>query len=150
MHLLTGIQTNKGTSEGLALGVTYMVMFVAYAIAFWYGAKLVVDFKEVNSGVFTTSYTIGTVLTTFFAIIMGAFATAQIGQNSEFFVTAQAAAYSIYELIDRIPEIDIENDSGIKDIPNGQVQFSDVRKLFSDMYLSMSHTLYIYESYCGS
>jgi ATP-binding cassette subfamily B (MDR/TAP) protein 1 len=117
----------KGSSEGLALGVTYLVMFSSYALAFWYGAKLVVNFQANDDGRYTTDYTIGTVLTTFFAIIMGAFATSQIGQNAEFFVTAQAAAYSIYELIDRVPEIDIEDATGIEQISHGKVEFSGVR-----------------------
>ena len=109
------------------MGVTYLVMFCSYALAFWYGAKLVVNFEEGDDGHFTTDYTIGTVLTTFFAIIMGAFATSQIGQNAEFFVTAQAAAYSIYELIDRVPEIDIEDSTGIEQISHGKVEFCGVR-----------------------
>ena len=51
-------------------------------------------------------YTIGQVLTVFFAVVVGAFGISQAGQNAEFFATAQAAAYSIYEVIDRVPPID--------------------------------------------
>ena len=46
------------------------------------------------------------VLTVFFAVVVGAFGISQAGQNAEFFATAQAAAYSIYEVIDRVPPID--------------------------------------------
>ena len=46
------------------------------------------------------------VLTVFFAVVVGAFGISQAGQNAEFFATAQAAAFSIYEVIDRVPPID--------------------------------------------
>ena len=59
---------------------------------------------------------------------MGAFAVSQIGQNAEFIGTAQAAAYTIYEVIDRVPTIDIESDEGVKDIKlEGNVEFNDVK-----------------------
>ena len=45
-------------------------------------------------------------MTVFFAVVVGAFGISQAGQNAEFFATAQAAAYSIYEVIDRVPPID--------------------------------------------
>ena len=67
-------------------------------MAFWYGATLIIAPED--------GYTIGQVLTVFFAVVVGAFGISQAGQNAEFFATAQAAAYSIYEVIDRVPPID--------------------------------------------
>ena len=61
--------------------------------------RLIVSQKNTSSNLFK-------VLTVFFAVVVGAFGISQAGQNAEFFATAQAAAYSIYEVIDRVPPID--------------------------------------------
>ena len=67
------------------------------------------------------TYNLFKVLTVFFAVVVGAFGISQAGQNAEFFATAQAAAYSIYEVIDRVPPIDIAS--------QGLAEFSINQKL---------------------
>ena len=62
--------------------------------------------KSVDSWPKITVINLFEVLTVFFAVVVGAFGISQAGQNAEFFATAQAAAYSIYEVIDRVPPID--------------------------------------------
>ena len=90
------VGVKKGTFMGLSMGVTYLVLFFVYALAFWYGAKLILE----------DEYTIGDVLVAFFGVVMGAFGLSQVGQNMEYYATAQAAAYSIWEILDRKPPID--------------------------------------------
>ena len=63
-----GIQ--KNSAMGFATGFLYLCLFGTYALAFWYGATLVL---EPDSG-----YSIGTVLTVFFSVIIGAFGLAQV------------------------------------------------------------------------
>ena len=78
----------KQTAIGFAIGLLYLVLFGCYALSFWYGATLVLE----------DNYTIGQVLSAFFAVVIGAFGISQAGQNAEYFASAQAAAYSIYEV----------------------------------------------------
>ena len=55
---------------GFSTGFLYLCLFGTYALAFWYGAVLIM---EPGSG-----YTIGVVLTVFFSVIIGAFGIAQV------------------------------------------------------------------------
>lgn len=49
----------KGMSTGLGMGFTWVVLFATYALAFWYGSKLVREsFSEGND-----EYTPGVLLT---------------------------------------------------------------------------------------
>ena len=107
----------KNAFGGLAIGVTYFVLFCCYGLAFWYGAKLIIE----------DNYTIGDVLTTFFGVVMGAFGISQLGQNAEYFATAQGAAFKIFQIIDREPDIDSESTEGLKpDKFEGEITFSNV------------------------
>ena len=65
------VNVKKGHVQGIGMGLTMLFMFLAYALAFYAGGWLISD---PSSG-----YTGGTVLTTFFAVITGAFAIGQIG-----------------------------------------------------------------------
>ena len=55
---------------GFSTGFLYLCLFGTYALAFWYGAVLIM---EPDSG-----YSIGVVLTVFFSVIIGAFGIAQV------------------------------------------------------------------------
>ena len=93
-------------------------MFCSYGLAFWYGAKLSVE----------DDYTFGQIFTVFFAVMLGAFGLSQLGQNAEYIATAQTAAHTVYEIIDRVPPIDTQSnegkilDKGVK----GVVEFKNV------------------------
>lgn len=106
----------KHTITGLNTGLLYFVIFGVDAIAFWYGATLVLD----------KDYTIGTVLQVFFALLIGAFGMGAVGQNAEYFATAQEAAYSIYQVLDRTPDIDTGSEEGVKPEIVGKVEFSGI------------------------
>ena len=92
-----------------------MVIFGCDALAFWYGAKLTIEKDD---------YTIGTVMKVFFALLIGAFGLSGVGSNAAYFTAAQAAAHSIYEVLDREPEIDVNSDKGTKPNLDGDITFS--------------------------
>lgn len=50
----------------------------------------------------------------FFGVLTGAFSLSAVGQNLEFFGSARAAAHKIFEIIDRVPPIDIMDKNGKK------------------------------------
>ncbi|NP_001029122.1 egg permeability glycoprotein [Strongylocentrotus purpuratus] len=100
----------------LAQGFLFFSMFSSYAIAFWYGTVLYLD----------NEITPGDILTTFLAVLFGAFAIGQAGPNYSDFTTARAAASSIWEVIDQIPTIDCFSTDGKKEKITGQVTFEGV------------------------
>ena len=114
------VGVKKGTFLGLAMGITYMVLFLVYALAFWYGARLVL----------TDNYTIGDVLISFFGVIFGSFGLSQVGQNMEYYATAQAAAHSIWQILDRTPPIDSLGGGLKPESFQGHVKFVDVEFVY--------------------
>ncbi|ORZ20162.1 P-loop containing nucleoside triphosphate hydrolase protein [Lobosporangium transversale] len=94
----------KAYATGLGMGGFMFVLFCSYALAFWYGAR------EVKAG----NMDPGNVLVVLFGTIIGAFSIGNVGPNLSLFAKAQAAAYTIFKTIDRVPEIDSFDPSGLK------------------------------------
>nr|XP_039267519.1 ATP-dependent translocase ABCB1-like [Styela clava] len=110
----------KGFVTGLSLGFLYFSMFSMYAISFWYGIVLILDPNE--------DLNAGDMVVVFFNILMAAFALGTIGSNMEYFSSAKAAAYKVFEVVDRVPPIDIFSSEGLKpDIKDGEITFKNVR-----------------------
>ncbi|KAI8371097.1 putative ABC transporter protein [Blakeslea trispora] len=111
----TGIK--RGMALGLGFAFFMFSLFCIYAIALWYGSKLVGD------GVLTGP----TVLVVFLAMIMGSTSLLQLPSNLSAVSTASGAAYKIFSVIDRVPDIDPDSDEGIK-LQNlsGTIEFKNV------------------------
>uniref|UniRef100_A0A914CAD8 ABC-type xenobiotic transporter n=1 Tax=Acrobeloides nanus TaxID=290746 RepID=A0A914CAD8_9BILA len=108
----------KSIYVGSGLGFTFLVMFGSYCLAFWVGTDFVVDGK-MNPD---------TMITVFFAVMMGSMALGQAGPQFAVVGTAQGAAAAIYEIIDRAPEIDSQSTEGDKpDNVKGRIQVKDVK-----------------------
>jgi hypothetical protein len=88
------IGLKKGFVTGGGMGTIMFVMFATYSLAFWFGSKLISD-HTTNS---TTGkpWTGGDVVTTFFAVVMGAFAIGQAGPSMQAFGAGRAAAFKIF------------------------------------------------------
>ncbi|KAK5970204.1 Multidrug resistance protein pgp-1 [Trichostrongylus colubriformis] len=98
----TGIK--KSLYIGIGLGITFMIMFSSYCLAFWVGTDFV--FKNQMQG--------GTVMTVFFSVMMGSMALGQAGPQFAVLGTAMGAAGSLYQIIDREPEIDSYSTEGVR------------------------------------
>ncbi|KAF8939988.1 P-loop containing nucleoside triphosphate hydrolase protein [Dissophora ornata] len=98
----TGKQRSIAT--GLGLGSFMLILFSTYGLAFWFGAHQVYDGNMQS----------GQVVSVFMGMIIGAFALGNIGPNVSSFASAQGAAYSIFNTIDRVPTIDSSNPNGAK------------------------------------
>ncbi|XP_078283932.1 ATP-dependent translocase ABCB1-like [Rhinoraja longicauda] len=107
----------KAISSNVTIGLTYLLIYGSYALAFWYGSTLVLD----------EDYTIGTVLTVLFAVLIGAFSIGQSSPHIEAFASARGAAHVIYRIMDQEPSIDSFSESGhrLSQI-KGDVEFSNV------------------------
>ncbi|XP_042260897.1 bile salt export pump-like isoform X2 [Thunnus maccoyii] len=108
----------KGLIMGFFTGYMWMIIFLCYALAFWYGSSLVVDAEE---------YTPGTLLQVFFGVLIAAMNLGQASPCLEAFASGRGAATIIFETIDREPEIDCLSEAGYKlDRVKGDIEFHNV------------------------
>ncbi|KAM9836236.1 bile salt export pump-like [Aulostomus maculatus] len=108
----------KGLIMGFFTGYMWLIIFLCYGLAFWYGSSLVVDTEE---------YTPGTLLQVFFGVLIAAMNLGQASPCLEAFAAGRGAATIIYETIDREPEIDCLSEAGYKlDRVKGDIEFHNV------------------------
>uniref|UniRef100_A0A8C9YF76 ATP-binding cassette, sub-family B (MDR/TAP), member 11a n=1 Tax=Sander lucioperca TaxID=283035 RepID=A0A8C9YF76_SANLU len=108
----------KGTIVGLFQGYLWCIIFFCFALAFWYGSKLVIDTKELSPG---------TLIQVFFGVLMAAMHLGQASPCLEAFASGRAAAKIIFDTIDREPEIDCFSEKGHKlDKVKGDIEFHNV------------------------
>ncbi|KAM6260581.1 bile salt export pump isoform 3-T3 [Spheniscus humboldti] len=108
----------KGIIMGLFTGYMWLIIFLCYALAFWYGSKLVLEEEE---------YSPGTLLQVFFGVLVGALNLGQASPCLEAFATGRGAAANIFETIDKKPAIDCMSEDGYKlDKVQGEIEFHNV------------------------
>lgn len=108
----------KGIVMGFFTGFMWCLIFLCYALAFWYGSKLVLEDGE---------YTAGTLVQIFLSILLGALNLGNASSCLEAFATGRAAATSIFHTIDRKPIIDCMSEDGYKlDRIKGEIEFHNV------------------------
>uniref|UniRef100_A0A665WBT6 Bile salt export pump n=1 Tax=Echeneis naucrates TaxID=173247 RepID=A0A665WBT6_ECHNA len=108
----------KGLIMGFFTGYMWLVIFLCYSLAFWYGSSLVLD---------TDEYTPGTLLQVFFGVLIAAMNLGQASPCLEAFAAGRGAATIIFETIDREPEIDCLSEAGYKlDRVKGDIEFHNV------------------------
>nr|XP_012306316.1 multidrug resistance protein 1 [Aotus nancymaae] len=111
------IGIKKAITANISIGAAFLLIYASYALAFWYGTTLVLS----------EEYTIGQVLTVFFAVLIGAFGVGQTSPSIEAFANARGAAYEIFKIIDNKPSIDSYSKSGHKpDNIKGNLEFRNV------------------------
>uniref|UniRef100_A0A8C5B0G5 ATP-binding cassette, sub-family B (MDR/TAP), member 4 n=1 Tax=Gadus morhua TaxID=8049 RepID=A0A8C5B0G5_GADMO len=112
----------KAVSTNIAMGFTFLIIYLSYALAFWYGSTLVLS----------EEYTIGTVFFTlligvFFTVLIGAFSLGQTTPNFQAFASARGAAHKVYNIIDNTPSIDSYSESGLRpDSIRGDIEFRNI------------------------
>ncbi|NXS36520.1 ABCBB protein, partial [Pomatostomus ruficeps] len=108
----------KGIIMGIFTGYMWFIIFLSYALAFWYGSKLVLEEEE---------YSPGTLLQVFFGVLIGALNLGQASPCLEAFATGRGAATDIFETIDKKPTIDCMSEDGYKlDKVRGEIEFHNV------------------------
>ncbi|KAK3533490.1 hypothetical protein QTP70_023359 [Hemibagrus guttatus] len=108
----------KGLIMGFFTGYLWFIIFLCYALAFWYGSSLVVDSEE---------YSPGTLLQVFFGVLIAALNLGQTSPCLEAFASGRGAATIIFETIDREPKIDCLSEAGYKlDKVKGDLEFHNV------------------------
>ena len=109
--------TRSSYVQGMGMGFTFGVIFLSYALAFYYGAKLE------RKGEIST----GDILTVFFSVITAAMAIGQAAPNIATMAAGKGAAAKIFEVIARTPEIDSLSEEGVRpETIEGGLSFKDV------------------------
>uniref|UniRef100_A0A673MZ73 Bile salt export pump n=1 Tax=Sinocyclocheilus rhinocerous TaxID=307959 RepID=A0A673MZ73_9TELE len=99
----------KGLIMGFFTGYMWFIIFLCYALAFWYGSSLVVDTQE---------YSPGTLLQVFFGVLIAALSLGQASPCLEAFAAGRGATLS---------EIDCLSEAGYKlDKVKGDLEFHNI------------------------
>ena len=107
----------RGILTGVGGGLMWLIIYSSYAIAFWYGVKLIMDDREKcleNLEDCTVRFDASTLLIVFFSVLMGALNVGQASPYVEAFAMAKGAAAGIFDIIERIPPIDSASENGLK------------------------------------
>lgn len=109
----------KGLFAGGGMGATFFFIFGTYALAFWYGGKLIIEENP--------PYDVGVMLIVFFCVVIGAFALGNAAPNLQNVGVARGAAFMIWDLIDRKSLIDSSSDEGLRPSDlTGNIELKDV------------------------
>ncbi|KAJ0976482.1 hypothetical protein J5N97_018447 [Dioscorea zingiberensis] len=108
---------HEGLAVGLGLGTVMFILSCGYAFGVWYGARLIID----------KGYKGGAIINIIMAILGSSMSLGQASPCINAFATGQAAAYKMFEAINRNPEIDAYDVSGKKlDDIRGDIELKDV------------------------
>ncbi|KAJ7947232.1 ABC transporter B family protein [Quillaja saponaria] len=107
----------QGMASGLGIGVLLLVIFSTYGLAVWYGSKLIIE----------KGYNGGQVINIIMALMTGGMSLGQTSPCLNAFASGKAAAYKMFETINRKPKIDVYDPSGVvlEDL-KGEIELKDV------------------------
>ncbi|PRQ45049.1 putative xenobiotic-transporting ATPase [Rosa chinensis] len=108
---------HEGSVAGIGLGLVMCIVFSSYALAVWFGSKMIRE----------NGYTGGEVLNVIVAVLTGSMSLGQTSPCMSAFAAGQAAAYKMFQTISRKPEIDAYDEKGktLGDI-SGDIELRDV------------------------
>ncbi|KAJ9690881.1 hypothetical protein PVL29_013170 [Vitis rotundifolia] len=107
----------QGLASGFGVGVALLIVFFSYALAIWYGSKLIIE----------KGYDGGKIVNVLFCVIGGGMALGQASPCLSAFGAGQAAAYKMFETIKRKSKINAYDTSGVvlEEIM-GEIELKDV------------------------
>ncbi|XP_076821320.1 ATP-dependent translocase ABCB1-like isoform X2 [Clavelina lepadiformis] len=129
----------RGGAFGVCMGLMFFTMYCQNALSFWYGTTLVLH-GEIEAG---------DMLMAVFNVLFAGWCIGTLSTNISSIPQARAVAARIYQVIDRVPEIDIFSNEG--DHPSHDdvtIKFSDVNfkyptredvKVIKDMSFTIEH-----------
>ncbi|KAI5635252.1 ABC transporter transmembrane region domain-containing protein [Phthorimaea operculella] len=116
------IGARKGMWSGFGSGVMWFIIYATYALAFWYGVSLILQSRREGN----TVYNPASLLIIFFSVLQGAQDVGLTSPHMEAIANARASAASVFEVLDRKPEIDSLSEEGLKPELEGDMEFEDV------------------------
>ncbi|CAN0102225.1 unnamed protein product [Pylaiella littoralis] len=114
-----------GLNQGIGSATLFASFFLGYALAFWYGTKLVAD--DLEDGCTSDCATGGQVITTIFGVLIGAMSLGQMAPGMTALGEAKQAGYKVFQTLDRVPPIDASSTEGSKpESVEGRLEFQQV------------------------
>ncbi|EFA00893.1 ATP-dependent translocase ABCB1 [Tribolium castaneum] len=119
----------RQSMTAIGFGLLWFFIYGSYALAFWYGVKLVLEDR--NKPAKDKVYDPGTMVTVFFSVMTGSMNFGISSPYIEAFGVARAAASKVYQIIDNIPKINLSKGNGDKiDNLKGDIKFRNVRFVY--------------------
>ncbi|XP_076620069.1 multi drug resistance 49 isoform X1 [Colletes latitarsis] len=117
----TGIR--RGMWSGVGGGVMWFIIYISYAVAFWYGVQLILEDRPKD----VKEYTPAVLVIVFFGVLAGAQNMGLTSPHLEAFAVARGSAAAIFQVLDRTPVIDSLSREGQR-LPsvNGEIEFTNV------------------------
>eukprot|EP00292_Cryptomonas_paramecium_P007325 CAMPEP_0113704570 /NCGR_PEP_ID=MMETSP0038_2-20120614/26597_1 /TAXON_ID=2898 /ORGANISM="Cryptomonas paramecium" /LENGTH=542 /DNA_ID=CAMNT_0000629375 /DNA_START=25 /DNA_END=1650 /DNA_ORIENTATION=- /assembly_acc=CAM_ASM_000170 len=118
----------KGLTIGSCVGLMLFSFYAMYGVSTYAGAEFIIMSREDDplcavdygrAGCFTG----GKVVQTFVAVLLGALSFGNVGPTFAALAAAQAAAAELYEIIDRVPSVDIQRSEGHQGEVHGKIEF---------------------------
>ncbi|KAG6840985.1 hypothetical protein C0991_002875 [Blastosporella zonata] len=104
--------------HGGGLAVFFFVIYASYALAFSFGTTLILS-GHANAG---------EVVNTFLAVLIGSFSLAMLAPEMQAITHGRGAAAKLYSTIDRVPDIDSADPSGLKpEVVHGEITLEDIK-----------------------
>ncbi|CAK8673190.1 unnamed protein product [Clavelina lepadiformis] len=129
----------RGSAFGVCMGLIFFTVYCEYALSFWYGTTLVIN-GEIQAG---------DMLMAVFNVLVAGWAISTLSTHIVAIPEACVVAARIYQVIDRVPEIDIFSNEGDQPSPDDvTIQFSDVNfnyparpdaEVLKDMSFTIEH-----------
>lgn len=124
LELAKNMGSQKALLTGLISGFTYLVIYLSYALAFWYGTTLILSdeytfgkvlivsrwrlgqstialFPLKLSGLCTVTVMYA-LIQVFYSVFYGAYVLGEMSLNIQYFAGARVAAHKIYSIIDEV------------------------------------------------
>lgn len=113
----------KGLYSGLGGGFMWFIIYCCYALALWYGVKLILEDRDKDD----REYTPAVLVIVLFGVLVGAENLGFTSPHIEAFSSGCGAAGSIFSIIDRKPTIDSLDKGGLKPKSvSGKIKFENV------------------------
>jgi ATP-binding cassette subfamily B (MDR/TAP) protein 1 len=106
-----------GASMGIGFPFLMFFMFATYSLALWFGSRLVIQGHITGPEVFIV----------FVSMLIGSMSFIKLPPNLSAVSSARAAAFKVYATIDRVPDINVDSNDGLKPTQiNGAIDFTNV------------------------
>ncbi|XP_054264995.1 multidrug resistance protein homolog 49-like isoform X1 [Macrosteles quadrilineatus] len=112
----------SGIFSGFGGGVSWMLIFFSYSIAFWYGTPLILADRYNED----KTYTPGVLLIVLFGVVSGAMNLGFCTPHLEAFAKAKGGYNSVISILRRKPVINIDKKGVLLDSKLGEIEFKDV------------------------
>ncbi|CAG7833559.1 unnamed protein product [Allacma fusca] len=118
----------RGIVSAFGNGFLWFLNYASYSLVFWYGTKLIFDGRR-EACTKTPEYDTAAFMVVFFNVLTGSYHFGNALSYLEVFSVGRGAAASIFNVLDRNPEIDSYADAGISPSkrPKGKIVFNNVR-----------------------